>query len=185
MHVLIAEDDPVTQRLLQALVERLGHEVFLASSGSEAWSLLKGLYIPMVLSDWMMPDLTGLELCQRIRAREEPRYVYVILLTALEGKDRFLEAMEAGVDDFLNKPPDFEELAARIRVGERILGLEREVKQLEGLLPICAYCKQIRDEKDHWRPIERYLSERTESRLSHGICPDCFEKHVKPQLDAL
>ena len=185
MHVLIAEDDPVTQRLLVALVERLGHETFTANNGSEAWALLEGFYVPLLISDWMMPDLTGPELCQRVRKRNASRYTYVILLTALEGRERFLEAMDAGVDDFLNKPPDLDQLAARIRVAERIMGLEREVKQLEGLLPICAYCKQIRDEEDHWRPIERYLSERTESRLSHGICPDCYELHVKPQLDAL
>jgi DNA-binding response OmpR family regulator len=185
LHVLIAEDDVDTLRLLEALVERLGHEVFTAADGAEAWSLLEGFYIPLVISDWLMPGMSGPELCSCIRRRRDAKYTYVILLTAVEGRERYLEAMESGVDDFLNKPPDFDQLTARIRVAERILGLERQVKDLEMLLPICTYCKQIRDEGSGWVPIERYLSERTETRLSHGICPDCYELRVKPQLDAL
>jgi DNA-binding response OmpR family regulator len=185
VRVLIAEDDRVTQRMLASLVKRLGHEVILASTGSEAWSRIEASHVPLVISDWMMPDLTGVDLCRSIRRAADVRYTYVILLTAMEGRERFLEAMESGVDDFLSKPPDFDQIAARIRVAVRILGLERHVKSLEGLLPICSYCRQIRDGKDRWLPIERYLSERTESRLSHGICPDCYEHRVKPELDAL
>jgi DNA-binding response OmpR family regulator len=183
MHVLIAEDDRDTLLLLQTFVQRLGHDVFTASTGGEAWSLLQGIHIPVILTDWLMPELSGPELCRRVRQRNDVKYTYVIMLTALEGRDRFMEAMDAGVDDFLSKPPDFDQLMARIRVAERILGLERQLKSLEGLLPICSYCKQIRDDQQQWRPIERYLSERTESRLSHGVCPDCYAQHVKPQLD--
>ena len=182
MHVLIAEDDRDTLLLLKTFIERLGHEAFTAETGAEAWSVLQGVYIPLILTDWLMPELSGPELCRRVRERHDPRYSYVIMLTALEGRDRFIEAMDAGVDDFLSKPPDFDQLTARIRVAERILGLERQLKSLEVLLPICSYCKQIRDDQQQWRPIERYLSERTESRLSHGICPDCYELHVRPHL---
>jgi DNA-binding response OmpR family regulator len=107
----------------------------------------------------------------------------VLLLTALKGRARFLDGMQAGADDFMSKPVDREELHARLRVAERILGLQQEVKQLEGLLPICSYCKKIRDEGEQWSQVEEYVSRRTEAQFSHGICPDCYERHLKPQLE--
>ena len=189
MHVLIVDDDVITQHLLAAQVTTLGHDVEVADNGTEAWDLLAGVAYPLLLCDWMMPGMSGLELCRKIRARQAHRdvssYTYLILLTSLSGRERYLEAMEAGVDDFVTKPPDLEALGARIRVAERILGLERHVRSLEGLLPICSHCKKIRDESEHWRPIEDYLSEQTESRLTHGICPDCLELYVDPQLDSI
>ncbi len=107
------------------------------------------------------------------------------MLTSLEGKGRYLEGMEAGADDFINKPFDKETLAARLRVAERILNLQAEVKQLEGLLPICAYCKKIKDDGNQWQHMESYISRRTEANFSHGICPECYEKHMLPQLQML
>ena len=74
--------------------------------------------------------------------------------------------------------------AVRLRVAERILGLRKEVQQLEGLLPICTYCKRIRDEDDHWTSIETYIEQRSRAEFSHGICPDCYEKHIEPSLGA-
>ena len=183
MNVLIVEDDPVTSRILASQVEGLGHRVDVAGGAEEAWTMLGGVRYPLLVCDWMLPGMSGLDLCRRIRGRDREQYTYFILLTSLSGKERYLEAMDAGVDDFITKPPDIEQLGARIRVGERILGLERQVRNLEGLLPICSYCKKIRDEGDRWEPIERYLSVRTDSRLSHGICPTCYEEHVRPQLD--
>ena len=81
------------------------------------------------------------------------------------------------------KPLDREELHARLRVADRILSLQTTVRQLEGLLPICSYCKKIRDESEHWSQVEEYVSRRTEATFSHGICPDCYERHLRPQLD--
>jgi phosphoserine phosphatase RsbU/P len=92
--------------------------------------------------------------------------------------------MEAGADDFITKPVDIEELHARLKVADRILGLRRHMQQLEGLLPICSYCKRIRDQAEQWQSIERYLEKRSEAQFSHGICPDCYSKVVQPQLDA-
>ncbi|MBI4641265.1 MAG: response regulator, partial [Candidatus Tectomicrobia bacterium] len=86
-------------------------------------------------------------------------------------------------DDFITKPFDEDQLAARLRVAERILGLQEEVKQLEGLLPICSYCKKIRDESDTWVQIEHYIATRTDAFFSHGICPECLETRVKPELE--
>ena len=91
--------------------------------------------------------------------------------------------MAAGADDFVTKPLDRAELHARLRVAERVLGLQQEVKQLEGLLPICSYCKRIRDEGDRWSQVEEYVSRRTEAQFTHGICPECYDRRVLPQIE--
>ena len=93
--------------------------------------------------------------------------------------------MTAGADDFLSKPYDHEMLAARLKVAERILSLQNEVKQLQGLLPTCQYCKKIRDASNRWTQMEVYISENSTADFSHGVCPECVEIHVKPQLAAL
>jgi len=183
MHVLIAEDDAVTRLTLSAALKRMGHEVTVAADGAEAWSDLQLLHAPVVISDWQMPEMDGPDLCRRIRGRKDDRYTYFILVTATGGKQRYLEGMEAGADDFITKPVDLEELRARLTVAERILGLRQHVQQLEGLLPICQYCKRIRDGTEQWQPIERYVEKRSEAQFSHGICPDCYKKHVEPQID--
>lgn len=183
MNVLIAEDDAVVRMTLSAVLTGVGYEVTTAEHGGEAWADLQISHFPIIISDWEMPEVNGPELCRRVRTRADGRYTYFILVTATGGKQRYLEGMEAGADDFITKPVDMEELRARLKVAERILGLRRHVQQLEGLLPICAYCKRIRDAADRWEPIERYVEERSEAQFSHGYCPECYEKHVRPQLE--
>lgn len=185
MRVLAVEDDPVSRRILTATLERLGHEVSVAQDGQEAWERLATAPAEVVITDWMMPGMDGLEFTRRIRARDGGGYVYVIMLTALRGRTSYLDGMAAGADDFVTKPFDKEELQARLRVAQRVLGLQREVKQLEGLLPICSYCKRIRDEANAWSQVEEYVGRRTEAQFSHGICPDCYERHLKPQLESV
>lgn len=183
MHLLIAEDEPVTRLQLAAALKGMGHEVTVAGDGQEAWADLQLGQFAIVISDWQMPEIDGPDLCRRIRARGGERYTYFILVTATGGKQRYLEGMEAGADDFITKPIDLEELRARLNVAERILGLRRHVHQLEGLLPICAYCKRIRGAGENWEPIERYVEARSEAQFSHGYCPECYAKHVLPQIE--
>jgi len=180
MKVLIAEDDRASSMLLRRLLEELGHEVVAVTNGADAIEqLTRKDDLQVVVSDWLMPVMDGLELCERIRARERARYVYVLIVTARRGKKRYLEALEAGADDFIFKPIDAEELGARLRVAERILGLQAQMKQLQGLLSICAYCKNIREDEDTWVPIEQFVSQRAHTMFSHGICPSCAAKHFK------
>jgi DNA-binding response OmpR family regulator len=183
MRVLVAEDDPVSRLLLTKTLEGLKHEPLVAWDGHEAWERFIAEPVDVVITDWMMPRVDGLELTRRIRARARERYTWVLLLTALHGKERYLDGMDAGADDFMSKPLDRQELQVRLRVAERILSLQQEVRQLEGLLPICSYCKKIRDELDRWSQVEDYVSRHTEAQFSHGICPDCYEHHLKPQLE--
>lgn len=182
MKILIAEDDAVARFILVGTLKKHHHELVVALNGEEALSEFRKNYFPVVISDWMMPEMNGLDLCRAIRRVSRDKYSYVLILTSLSGKANYLEAMEAGADDFMNKPFDEEQLVARLRVAERILGLREHVKRLEGMLPICAYCKKIRDEKNSWQQIERYITPRTQAQFSHTICPECYEKVIKPQL---
>jgi sigma-B regulation protein RsbU (phosphoserine phosphatase) len=185
MRILIVEDDLDARDMLHVLLELEGHDVATAENGKAAWNLFQKENYSLVISDWLMPELDGLELCRLIRASETTRYCYVILLTALEGKANYLQAMRAGTDDFITKPFDPDELRARLLVAERIVGLQDRVKRLEGILPTCMYCKKIRDEDSHWVSIENFISQRTEASFSHGVCPSCYQDFVKPELDKL
>ncbi len=128
MKILIADDDPVSRRLLQSYLQKWGYEVAVAVNGTEAWRLFEQEEFPIVISDWMMPEMDGPELIRRIRASARPNYVYAILLTARSQKDDLVEGMEAGADDFVSKPFDRDELHVRLRAGERIVKLERALE---------------------------------------------------------
>jgi sigma-B regulation protein RsbU (phosphoserine phosphatase) len=129
MRVLIVEDDRVTRRLLQRQLEQWGHQVDAAEHGAQAWERFQIVDYSMVVSDWMMPEMDGLELVRRIRGTPRSGYVYVIMLTAKAAKDDLVQGMEAGADDFLSKPFDHNELRVRVRAGERILELERDLAE--------------------------------------------------------
>ena len=125
MKVLIAEDELVSRRLLQSYLERWGHEVAAAKNGLEAWSLFQAGDFPVVISDWMMPEMDGLELIRRIRACPRAGYVYAILVTSKSHTEDIIEGMEAGADDFVSKPFERDELRVRLRAGQRVIELER------------------------------------------------------------
>ncbi len=129
MKVLIADDDPVSRRLLQSDLQKWGYEVTVAMDGAEAWRLFQEGDFALVISDWMMPGLDGPELIRRIRACPKPNYVYTILLTAMSHKEDLVLGMEAGADDFVSKPFDRNELHVRLRAGERIFKLEQALKE--------------------------------------------------------
>jgi sigma-B regulation protein RsbU (phosphoserine phosphatase) len=131
MQILIAEDDPVSRVLLQRHLEKWGHTVVSAENGDQAWELFRNGDFSMVVSDWMMPGIDGLELTRRIRSEPRPGYVYIIMLTAKSQKEDIVQGMEAGADDFITKPFDRDELRVRLRAGERIVELEHDVLERE------------------------------------------------------
>ena len=183
MKILTVDDDAVSRAVLRQALHRLNHDVIEAEDGEQAWEKLQAEPVRVVVSDWMMPRSDGLELCRRIRAGRAKDYTYFILLTsrdATEANQR--AAADAGVDDFLTKPLDLPELWTRLRVAERILSYTTQVRQLEELLPICSYCKKIRDDQNYWQQMEGYINERTGSEFSHSVCPDCYTSVIVPQL---
>ena len=184
MKILLAEDDPVARRILAVILKTQGHEVTEVEDGSQAWGVWQLSAPRVVVADWQMPEMDGLELCRKIRAAPARPYIYFILQTGREGRESFLEAMDAGIDDFIAKPAGADELSARLRVADRILGLREELLALEGLLSVCSYCKRMRSAEGNWGSLERYIESHSTAEFSHGVCPDCYEKHLKPQLGA-
>lgn len=185
MKIIAVEDDPVAQAVLEEILTSLGHEVIHAGDGEEAWLLLKQHQCRVVVADWNMPRLNGLELCKRIRSHPDD-YIYFILLTSAEASAKHRDdAMRSEVDDFLSKPVDREDIKMRLHVAQRILQYTTHIQRLEALIPICSYCKNVRDDQSYWKRIENYLAEKTGADCSHSVCPDCYKKHVVPQFEAL
>ena len=177
MKVLVAEDSATQRAMLRVVLQKLGYEPVLTSNGREAMACIQREEIPLLITDWQMPDIDGLELCRRLRAPHRKVYTYIILLTAMSGKSRYLEGLEAGADDFLTKPVDPDELAARLKGGQRIVALQREMRQLEGLLSICSLCKKIREGKA-WVAVDEYVTAKSAASFSHGFCPECMKKQI-------
>ncbi len=186
--VLIAEDDPVSRRALEATLAGWGYEVVVTRDGTEAWAVLEAPGSPgLAVLDWMMPGLDGAEVCRRIRAAGRAEPPYVLMLTAKDRPEDAAAGLEAGADDYLVKPFNRVELRARLRVGERTLALQRgladrvralelalaQVKRLQSLLPMCAWCRKIRNDANYWQDLESYVVEHSDSRFTHGICPEC------------
>jgi CheY-like chemotaxis protein len=177
MKILIAEDDPVSLKVLQLSLENAGHSVLTATDGETAWAAFQNDPVRIVISDWMMPNCDGIQLCNRIRQSGKPDYTYFILLTAIHtGRDNLRTAMDAEVDDFLPKPLDREMILMRLRVAERILDFTTQLRRLKELIPICMYCKRVRDDSDYWQQVESYIHAHTGSNFSHGICPECYTR---------
>lgn len=124
MRVLVVDDDDVTAAVLEHSLIEFGYDVTVARNGREAFDLLRSGEIRMVVSDWCMPEMTGLELCRRVRQRRSGTYVYIIMLTSNSSTKDVIEGLNAGADDYITKPFQPEELQVRLRVGERVLSLE-------------------------------------------------------------
>jgi DNA-binding response OmpR family regulator len=200
MRILIAEDDSVSRRVLETTLVRWEHEVVVTSDGTEAWGILQQLNAPrLAILDWMMPGMDGLEVCHNVRRTPSATPPYIIMLTTKSSKEDIVTGLDAGADDYLAKPFNRNELRARLQVGLRVVELQgnlaerveeleealTQVKQLQGILPICSYCKKIRDDQNYWQRVESYISDHSEVEFSHGICPACYEGVVKLQLEQL
>jgi sigma-B regulation protein RsbU (phosphoserine phosphatase) len=189
--ILIAEDHYVSRHLLERNLTNWGFQVVTAEDGESAVSILESDNAPsLAIIDWMMPKMDGVEVCARIRSDKNRPYVYLVLLTAKSQKEEIATGLEAGADDYVIKPFDPDELRARLKVGQRVVALERtlakqvgdlqdalaNVKRLKALLPICMYCKSVRDDQEYWHSIDEYIHSETGTDFSHGICPACMNK---------
>jgi DNA-binding response OmpR family regulator len=193
--ILLADDDKVTLNVLNDVLTRAGYDVLTATDGDQAWKKLQESDAQVAILDWLMPGIEGVEICRR--AQDDPKMAnrYFILLTGKSATEDLVAGLQAGASDYLRKPFEEPELLARVEVGvrfmelqrklaERVQELERALKQvhrLEGLLPICSYCKRIRNEQDYWERVDNYISQHANVRFSHNICPECYEKHVRTE----
>ncbi|MEK7468260.1 MAG: response regulator transcription factor [Planctomycetota bacterium] len=200
MKILVAEDDPVSRRLLEISLSRWGHEPALTEDGDAAWAALQSPDRPLVaVLDLMMPGLSGIEICRKARALAAKRPLYLILLTAKNDTATIVEALDSGANDYVVKPFTPDELRSRIGVGIRVVELEKqletrieeleranaELKELRQMIPMCAYCKKVRNDQNFWEKVETYIGMRTKAKVSHGVCPECMEKFMKDDPDLM
>jgi sigma-B regulation protein RsbU (phosphoserine phosphatase) len=194
VRALIADDDRLSALMVARAVERLGQDVVIAADGVEAWAVLQSeRSAHLAIIDWEMPGITGPELCRRLRADERLSHVYVLLLTTRDTRTDLVAGLDAGADDYITKPFDPEEFRARVHVGLRVLGLQQrlaerikdlesassKIDHLQGLLPICSYCRHVRSDQDYWEQVEDYVAHHSGLQFSHGICPRCYDAALK------
>jgi sigma-B regulation protein RsbU (phosphoserine phosphatase) len=197
MKALIADDERVAREILSRAMYQWGFDVIVASDGAEALAGLRAADGPIIaVLDWMMPHIEGPDVCRQIRSDRPGANMYLMLLTSLEGRLDVVTGLEAGADDYIVKPFHADELHARVNVGVRLIALQERlnarvadlqvalanVKTLQGLLPICSYCKRIRRDDHNWQRVESYIAERSEAQFSHAICPECY-MHVEQEIE--
>jgi sigma-B regulation protein RsbU (phosphoserine phosphatase) len=193
MRILIVEDDPLSRLHLQTLLREWHYDIDVACDGEEGVMLFHQTKPQMILLDWVLPGISGLEVCARIRDTSSKNPPYIIFVTGKGGSEEIVEGLKAGANDYVSKPYNESELRARIQVGERMLSLQHSlaervqeleeaaarIKVLSGLLPICAYCKKVRDDQGYWTQVESYVSRHSAAVFSHGICPECLGSLVQ------
>ncbi len=177
MNVLVIDDDPAFSALVKEMVTNAGHRAVVESSGENALFRYKTRHFDIVICDWAMSGITGLDVCREIRAVKTQDYTYIIILTGEKtSRENYFDAMKNGADDFLTKPIDTEALLFRLAVAERICRTTNRLAQLERLIPICSHCKRIRRDDNVYEQMQEYVSRYYKVAFSHGICPDCMKK---------
>ena len=184
MKILAVDDDPIVLGIVKAGLTGLGHKVVACENGADGWDAFKQSEFSIVVTDWDMPYLDGLQLTDLVRMARRDRYTYVIMLTGMSKREHYLQGLAAGADAFLVKPLDGALLEAQVAIGERIVGLEAHTKQLEAIITVCSHCKRVKDDVE-WVSLEDYVMRRFKTKPSHGYCPDCFDTKVAPELREL
>jgi DNA-binding response OmpR family regulator len=200
LQVLVADDEAVSRTVVGAMLKKAGYPVVFAADGEQAWQHLSSDDPPaLALLDWEMPGLQGPEVVQRMRSAQMAHPTYVILLTSRDSLADIVQGLRAGADDYVTKPANKDELIARVNVGARVVQLQTaladrvrsleealaNVQTLQTLLPMCAYCKSIRNDQNYWEKVETYFTQHSNVAFTHSYCPNCYERFVKPELEAL
>ncbi len=198
MKILVVEDEKTTLKVLTVILSKWGYTVVTAADGNSALEILEKNDAPhLIILDWVMPGKSGVEICKLIREKDTADTTYIIMLTTKADKNDIVKGLNSGANDYIIKPFNNRELHARVNAGAKILELHQaleqrvleleaaleKVKTLEGIIPICSYCKNIRDDENYWQRVESYIGNHSKAQFSHGICPDCYEKYVIPQIN--
>lgn len=195
--VLIVDDDPDVLFATTRIVTTQGYQVLNAASGAECRSMVEQHHPDLILLDVMLPDTDGAQLCNEIKSDPSYKNIFIVLISGMKtASDDQAFGLDSGADGYISRPISNKELTARVNAMIRIIRAERErnrlvielqkaletVKKLGGLLPICSYCKQIRDDSGYWRQVEEYIEKHSEAEFSHSICPKCAREHF-PDID--
>jgi DNA-binding response OmpR family regulator len=196
--VLVSDDDPELLLLCATVLKRAGYEVFETNSGQACLNAAATYRPDLILLDVMLPDMSGTEVCKQIKSDPALAGTFVVLVSGIRVSSELqADGLNTGADGYIIKPISNKELLARVQAVERIKRAEdalrtkekeqqkliselqaaiAEIKTLKGFIPICASCKKIRDDEGFWNQLEIYISEHTDAKFSHGLCPDCYEK---------
>lgn len=200
MKIVVADDQRLNRILLRTLLEEQGHSVVEASDGAQALTAIKAIKAPFVgLIDWEMPEMVGPEVCRLARTLPAAPPMFLFLVTVRDSTGDIVAGLQAGANDYITKPFHKDELLARVRIGVEMVGLQQSlldrvqelsealarVKTLSGLLPICGFCKKIRNDRDYWQQVEDYIGSHADVKFTHSYCPECIESHLKPQLEEM
>lgn len=195
--ILIAEDEELIRRSLLRQASAWGYEPVSADNGKDALAVLCGDDPPLLaLLDRLMPEMDGTDVIRHVRQQTGRFQPYLILLTGMGNTEDLVQGLDSGADDYVVKPYKEDELRARLHVGCRVLDLQtaladkirdledalEHIRVLRGIIPICAYCKCIRDDKGAWQQVEQYVRDHSEAEFSHGMCPAC-QKKILAELD--
>ncbi len=175
--ILIVDDNPQNIQVLGNIIENGDYELAIATNGEDALDLLQVEKPDLVLLDIMMPEMDGYEVCKKIKENKKTKDIPVIFLTAKRELDDLIKAFNVGGVDYVTKPFNADELLARVKTHVELKKAREEIQTLRGIIPICASCKKIRDDKGFWNQVETYIANRTDVQFSHGMCPDCNEKY--------
>ena len=188
--ILIVDDTPENLTMLTLMLTERGYRVRPALNGQMALHAIRKLPPDLILLDIIMPDMDGFEVCQQLKAEPATRDIPVLFMSALRETIDKMRAFALGAVDYITKPFNEEEVFARVKTHLTLRNLQKrleeqnaelqdaltKIKTLKGLLPICANCKKIRDDRGYWNQIEAYIEQHSEALFSHGLCPECLEK---------
>ncbi|SHO47957.1 response regulator [Desulfopila aestuarii] len=188
--ILVVDDNTANIDVMLAFLEAEGYDLSIATNGETAIKIARHSRPDLILLDVMMPGMNGFETCRELKADERTREIPVIFVTAKKEVEDIVSGFQSGGVDYISKPFRQEEVLSRVsthlRLRRLVVAQERlitklngalaEVDTLRGLLPICSYCKKIKDEKGAWKKLETYIRTHTQANFSHGICPECLEK---------
>lgn len=194
MKIYTIDDEKYNTFLIEQLLEEVGFDNTMQfNKGADLFEQLENEELPdLIISDILMPKLSGYDLIKKVKSNPDWKHIPIIIITAVsvDVTDHLKMSFDAGAMDFIRKPINEIELVARVSSAlilehqrQKLEKALQEVKTLQGMLPICSYCKKIRDDDDYWTEIENYISAHSDTKFSHSICPDCYEKHVKPELE--
>lgn len=184
--ILVVDYQPANLKVLLSFLQEHDYRVYMVDSGQRALDILPKIQPDLVLLDVMMPGMNGFEICRRIKADKKLAALPIIFMTALDSVGDKVTGFSVGAVDYITKPFQQVEVLARINTHITLRKREREleaaldeIKTLNGILPICSYCKQIRNDEGYWQQVEEYISEHSQAMFSHGVCPICYKKEME------
>ena len=197
--ILVVDDIPKNLEVIGNILSLEQYQISVAGDGQKAWNILQRISPDLILLDIMMPAIDGYTLCRRIKSMEDKKDIPIIFITAKTNPEDLIKGFELGAVDYITKPFNAAELSARVRTHIALYRTQKrneslikelrtalaQVKSLSGLLPICSSCKKIRDDAGYWSQVETYISEHTDVRFSHGICPACVRRQYPDIADKI